>query len=102
MKRLVILATILIVLTALSSCYWMGDFSTGGISMDFSEFQPRAAGDVVRVYLIANGLLFSTNSNAPFMAEEQQLGRVLFAQISEADKRMILGKNAARVLGLNA
>jgi hypothetical protein len=69
MKRLIILAVILIVLTALSSCYWMGDFSTGGISMDFSEFQPRAAGDVVRVYLIANGLLFSTDSNVPFMAE---------------------------------
>ncbi len=54
-------------------------------------------------YFVGQGLAPKVlwGSDAPFMGEEQQLGRVLFAQISEADKRMILGQNAARVLGLN-
>jgi hypothetical protein len=69
MKRTGILAIALVVVLSITSCYWMGGFSTGGISMDFSQFQPRASGDVVRVYLIANGLLFSTGSNVPFTAE---------------------------------
>jgi hypothetical protein len=37
-------------------------------------------------------------SDEVFMDASQQLGRVLFARISEADKRKILGENAARVL----
>lgn len=72
MKRTGILAfalVVLVVLVGFTSCYWMGDFSTGGISMDFSGFQARELGDVVRVYLIANGLLFSTDSGVPFTAE---------------------------------
>ncbi len=39
-------------------------------------------------------------SDQYFMDASQQLGRVLFAQISEADKRKILGQNAARALHL--
>jgi hypothetical protein len=37
-------------------------------------------------------------SDQVFMDASQQLGRVVFARISEADKRKILGENAARVL----
>jgi predicted TIM-barrel fold metal-dependent hydrolase len=39
-------------------------------------------------------------SDQYFMDASQQLGRVLFAQISEDDKRKILGANAARVFGI--
>jgi hypothetical protein len=69
MKRLGLFTIALIALVAVSSCYWMGGFDTGSISMDFSDFQPRVQGDVVRVYLIANGLLFSTGSGVAFTAE---------------------------------
>ena len=39
-------------------------------------------------------------SDELFMDVSQQLGRVIFAQIPETDKRQILGLNAARVLGI--
>lgn len=39
-------------------------------------------------------------SDAIFMSMEQQIGRVVFAQIPEADKRLILGENATRALRL--
>lgn len=45
---------------------------------------------------LASKLLWG--SDCLFMSMEQQIGRVVFAQISEADKRLILGETAARVL----
>jgi hypothetical protein len=69
MKRYGFFITSLIVLILLASCYWMGDFDTGGINLKFSGAQSRVNGDVVRVYLIANGLLFSTESGVAFTAE---------------------------------
>jgi len=69
MKRLSVFAICLLTLTGLVSCYWLGDYSTGDLSMDFSQVQARQAGDVVRIYLLANGLLFSTQSGVPFAAE---------------------------------
>lgn len=47
---------------------------------------------------LAHKLLWG--SDCLFMSMEQQLGRVVFAQLSETDKRLILGATAARVLGL--
>ena len=38
-------------------------------------------------------------SDAPWMSYQQQIGRVLFADIPEAAKRLILSGNAARILG---
>ena len=38
-------------------------------------------------------------SDAPWMSMQQQLGRVLFADISDADKRTILVQNPRRILG---
>jgi uncharacterized protein len=35
-----------------------------------------------------------------FMDASQQLGRIVFAQIGEEDKRKMIGRNAARVLGI--
>lgn len=40
-------------------------------------------------------------SDAIFMSASQQIGRILFAQISEEHKRMILGKNAERALRIS-
>jgi hypothetical protein len=37
--------------------------------MDLSGLQSRAEGDIVRVYLLADGLLFSTGGGVPFAAE---------------------------------
>lgn len=53
-------------------------------------------------YFVGEGLATKLlwGSDAIFMSLEQQIGRVLFAQISEADKRLILGENAARALRL--
>ena len=59
----------LLALLALASCYWRPDFNAGGLSLDVSGIKPRAVGDVVRVYLIADGLLFSTGGGVPFSAE---------------------------------
>lgn len=44
-------------------------------------------------------LLFG--SDMPFISAPQQIGKVLYARISEEDKRKILGLNAARVFGLD-
>lgn len=51
-------------------------------------------------YFVGEGLAAKMmwGSDCIFMSMEQQLGRVVFAKISEADKRMILGETAARVL----
>ncbi len=38
-------------------------------------------------------------SDAPWLSYQQQIGRVLFADIPEAAKRLILAGNAARILG---
>ena len=69
MKRLSVFAICLLALTGLVSCYWLGDYNTGSLSMDFSQVQARQPGDVVRIYLLANGLLFSTEGGVPFAAE---------------------------------
>ena len=69
MKRLSFFAICLLAITGLVSCYWMGNYNTGSLNMDFSQVQARQAGDVVRVYLLANGLLFSTEVGVPFAAE---------------------------------
>lgn len=69
MKRLSVFAICLLTLTGLVSCYWFGDYSTGGLSIDFTQVQARQPGDVVRIYLLANGLLFSTQGGVPFAAE---------------------------------
>lgn len=51
-------------------------------------------------YFVGEGLAKKMlwGSDCIFMSMEQQIGRVVFAQISEADKRLILGETAARVL----
>lgn len=51
-------------------------------------------------YFVSEGLAqkMLCGSDCIFMSMEQQIGRVIFAQISEADKRLILGETAARVL----
>ena len=69
MKRIGLFAAILLAVLALASCYWRPDFSSGGFSLDVSGVAPKAVGDVVRVYLIADGLLFSTGGGVPFAAE---------------------------------
>jgi predicted TIM-barrel fold metal-dependent hydrolase len=47
---------------------------------------------------LADKLIFGSDST--FMSATQQIGRVLFAQISPQDKEKILGQNAKRALGL--
>ena len=51
---------------------------------------PRAVG--------ADRILFGTD--LPFLDPRPQLGRVAFAKISDDEKRLVLGLNAARVLGI--
>ncbi len=48
---------------------------------------------------LADKLIFGSDS--VFMGAAQQLGRVLFAQISPRDKSKILSQNAIRALGLS-
>lgn len=43
----------------------------------------------------ADRVLFGTDM--PFMSPDQQIGRILFARISDDDKRHILGLNARRL-----
>lgn len=69
MKYIGFIAICVLLLTMLVSCYWLGNYGTGSLSMDFSQIQARQPGDVVRVYLLANGLLFSTDPGVPFTAE---------------------------------
>ena len=69
MKKIVPGAAILMAVLTLASCFWRPDFSSGGISLDVSGIAPKDIGDVVRVYLIADGLLFSTGSGVPFAIE---------------------------------
>jgi predicted TIM-barrel fold metal-dependent hydrolase len=45
----------------------------------------------------ADRVLFGTDM--PFLSPDQQIGRVLFARITDEDKRKILGLNAQRVFG---
>lgn len=47
----------------------------------------------------ADRVLFGTDM--PFMSPDQQIGRVLFARISDDDKRKILGLNARNLFNLN-
>jgi hypothetical protein len=68
MKQIGRFALILVALLGLVSCYF-NDFRTGSLSMDFSGIQARQEGDVARVYLLADGLLFSTGDGTPFCAE---------------------------------
>ncbi len=68
MKRFGLYATILLAVLAVASCYWRPNSGSGGIRVDVSGLAPKDVGDVVRVYLIADGLLFSTGG-APFAAE---------------------------------
>lgn len=53
-------------------------------------------------YFVGEGLAAKLlwGSDCLFMSMEQQIGRVVFAKISAADKRLILGETAATVLGL--
>lgn len=69
MKYLGSAALSLLLLFALASCYWMGNIDTGSVTMDFSQIQARQSGDIVRVYLLANGFLFSAGGGQPFAAE---------------------------------
>lgn len=47
----------------------------------------------------ADRVLFGTDM--PFMSPDQQIGKVLFARISDEDKRKILGLNARSLFNLN-
>jgi predicted TIM-barrel fold metal-dependent hydrolase len=51
-------------------------------------------------YFVGEGLAAKMlwGSDCIFMSMEQQIGKVLFARISEGDKRLMLGQTAARVL----
>ena len=55
-------------------------------------------------HLVAAGLEDKVvwGSDAVFLDQASQLGRVLFAQIPVATKRKILGLNARRALGVEA
>ena len=47
----------------------------------------------------ADRILFGTDM--PFMSPDQQIGRILFARISDEDKRKVLGLNANSLFNLN-
>lgn len=68
MKRLTILAVVLAA-SALASCYWTGNWGQGGLTIDVSQIKPKQEGEVARVYLLADGKLFSTGGGLPFTAE---------------------------------
>ena len=69
MKLLKVFAAVLVSAVALSSCYWTRTLGQGGLTIDFSQIQSKQAGDVVRVYLLADGKLFSTGGGVPFSAQ---------------------------------
>jgi hypothetical protein len=74
MKKISNFTAVLLAVLALASCYWRPNFSSGGLSLDVSGITPRQAGDAIRVYLVADGLLFSTGSGVPFIAEVSAVG----------------------------
>ena len=63
-------STLLLLSMTMSSCYWR-PFNSGGLRVDVSGIAARVGNpsDVIRVYLIADGLLFSTGGGVPFTAE---------------------------------
>jgi hypothetical protein len=69
MRHLKVAAIGLLATVVLVSCYWMGNIGQGGLTLDLSKIQPKQPGDVVRVYLLADGKLFSTGGGLPFSAE---------------------------------
>jgi hypothetical protein len=75
-NRLIVLILLSLPVLVLSSCYWRPNFSSGGLQVDVSRIAARVGGpsDVVRVYLIADGLLFSTGGGTPFVAEVPATG----------------------------
>jgi hypothetical protein len=70
-KALILLSLISLLALISTSCYWRPDSSLGSLRVDVSGIASRLGntGDVIRVYLIADGLLFSAGGEAPFMAE---------------------------------
>jgi hypothetical protein len=69
MRHLKVAALGLLATALLVSCYWVGNFGKGGLTLEVPKMQAKAAGDVVRVYLLADGKLFSTGGGVPFCAE---------------------------------
>jgi len=69
MNRLKILATLLAAAVALVSCYWTGNMGQGGLVIDISGITPKLEGEAARVYLLADGRLFSAGGGVPFTAE---------------------------------
>jgi hypothetical protein len=69
MKKIVPIGALLLAVLTLASCYWRPNFNSGDLSLDVSGIAPKNVGDWVRVYLIADGLLFSTGGGVPFAAE---------------------------------
>ena len=63
-------STLLLLSMTMSSCYWR-PFNSGGLRVDVSGIAARVGNpsDVIRVFLIADGLLFSTGGGVPFTAE---------------------------------
>lgn len=61
---------------------------------------PRSRGLIE--YFVDQGLADKMlwGSDMTFISAEHQVGRVVFAEIAEADKKKILGSNAERVLGI--
>ncbi len=68
MKRIGVISLALAIGLGLMSCYF-NDFRTGSLRVDLSGVRARLSGDVARVYLLADGLLFSTGDGTPFAAE---------------------------------
>jgi hypothetical protein len=69
MKRLIQYLTILVAAVITLSCYWTANLGTSGVQLDFSNVQSKAAGDVVRVYLLADGNLLSVGDTVPYVEE---------------------------------
>jgi uncharacterized protein len=61
---------------------------------------PRGLFETLVAEGVSDKVLWGTDEF--FMDASQQLGRLVFAQIPEADKRKMLGENAARVLHIGA
>jgi hypothetical protein len=74
MKRLVQYLAILAAAAITLSCYWTANLGTSGVQLDFSNVQSKAAGDVVRVYLLADGNLLSVGDTVPYVEEDLDSG----------------------------